>query len=121
MDAEREVELLEELVAWSRFANREALVRTWDTVLAEQRHLVAYELSDGTRTQKEVGEQSGLSQPSISGLWQKWRRLGIAREQEGRTVHIARPSDLGVALPRLASVKGVAPVVPADNEEAQRA
>lgn len=95
---ERLEELLEELVAWTRFANRETLVRLWATVLVDHRHLFAYELSDGTRSQKQIAEQSGLSQPTMSGLAQKWRRLGIARDVDGRTVHIARPSDLGLVI-----------------------
>ncbi len=98
-EEDRMVTLLEELVAWTRFANREALVRLWREVLVDPRHLVAYELSDGTRSQKEVGDNSRLSQPTISALWQKWRRLGIVTDHKGRAAHLARPSDLGVDLP----------------------
>lgn len=96
---ERLIELTEELLAWTRFANREALTKAWRQILADPRHLIAYELSDGTRSQKEVGDGSGLSQPSVSNLWQRWRRLGIARDRAGRAVHIARPSDLGLEIP----------------------
>jgi hypothetical protein len=102
---ERTIGLLEELTAWTRFANREALIRLWRAVLVDPKHLAAYELSDGTRSQKQVGDAVGLSQPAISGLWQKWRRLGIARDVGGRIAHLARPTDLGVEVtaPRLAA------------------
>jgi hypothetical protein len=93
---DRQTSLLEELVAWTRFAHREALVRALDHVLADERHLRAYELTDGTRTQSEVATEAGLSQPSVSGLWQKWRRLGLAHDQGGKTVQLVRPSDIGI-------------------------
>ncbi len=92
------IALLEELLAWTKFANRGALVETLKAQLAEPRHLRAYEFSDGTKTQKEVGDLVGLSQQSISALWQKWRRLGIAKDQAGRAKHIARPTDLGLTV-----------------------
>ena len=94
---ERLVELMEELVAWTKFAHQEALITVWRKVLADEKHLVAYELTDGTRTQRDVAEGSGLSQPTISALWQRWRRTGLARELPGGKVrHLARPSDFGM-------------------------
>jgi len=109
MSDERITELLDEMVAWARFANRDALITTWQKVLTDSKHLVAYELTDGTKSQKEVGDQSGLSQPSVSGLWQRWRRMGLVRDVGGRVRHIARPSDLGVDVP--------APSLPATKSE----
>ncbi len=105
---DRMVELVEELVAWTKFANQEALITVWRKVLSDEKHLVAYELTDGTRTQREVAEGSGLSQPTISSLWQGWRRTGLARELSGGKVrHLARPSDFGmVAAPKKAKQSG---------------
>lgn len=95
---DRQLELLEELVAWTKFAQLNALIAVWRTVLADDKHLMAYELTDGARTQSEVARSSGLSQPTVSGLWQKWRRTGLARELPGGKIrHLARPSDFGVA------------------------
>lgn len=102
------VELLEELVAWTRFKSRTTLLDIWDSVLKDDRHLLAYELSDGTRSQKEVGDAAAISQPTVSGLWQRWRRLGIVRVSGTRVAHIARPSDMGMerAQRLIASAKG---------------
>ncbi len=112
MSDEAIVALLEELLAWTRFANREALVRTWEKVLTDEKHLKAYELTDGTRSQKEVGDLCGLSQPTVSTLWQRWRRLGLTRDVGGKVRHIARPSDLGVPMPNNNSIKSApAPAV----------
>jgi hypothetical protein len=92
---DRVVELLEELVAWTRFSSRTALLDIWESVLRDEKHLLAYELSDG-RSQKEVGDVAGLSQPTVSGLWQRWRKLGIVRASGSRVTHLARPSDMGM-------------------------
>jgi|GraSoiStandDraft_47_1057283.scaffolds.fasta_scaffold228352_2 hypothetical protein len=97
--AERTVELLEELLAWTKFANRESLRRTLESVLADPRHKIAFEAADGSKSQKELADVSGLSQPTISGLSTKWRRLGVARELNSRLTHIARPTDLGIEVP----------------------
>lgn len=92
---DRLVSLLEELVVWTKFAARSALISAWNSILADDRHLLAYELSDGSRTQLQVAQASGLSQPTISALWARWRRVGIARLQGKTVVHLARPSDFG--------------------------
>ena len=92
----RVADLLEELLAWTRFAHREALVRVLDEVLTDDRHLRAYELTDGGHTQAEVAGGAGLAQPSISALWQKWRRLGLVHEQHGRATHLVHPADVGL-------------------------
>jgi len=95
---DRVADLLEELVAWTRLMAREGLVKTLRETLTDPRHLKAYELSDGTRTQKQVGDEAGLSQPAVSALWQRWRRLGIVREKQGRASHLIRPTELGIAI-----------------------
>lgn len=51
---DRIVALLEEMVFWERFSARDGLVSFLTVVLVEPKHFKAYELSDGTRTQKEV-------------------------------------------------------------------
>jgi hypothetical protein len=96
LEEERIISLLEELVVWTRFAARPAILAAWNTILTDDRHLRAYELSDGSRNQVQLAQATGLSQPTISGLWARWRRLGIARVQGKTVVHLARPSDLGL-------------------------
>jgi CRP-like cAMP-binding protein len=93
---ERYIGLLEELVAWTRLSARSGFIDLLKQSVNDPRHLKAYELSDGTRTQKEVADACGISQPTVSGLYAKWKRLGIVRDRGGRTSHLVRPSDLGI-------------------------
>lgn len=90
-----EGKLLEQLLAWIRFANRSAFIDALHEYLKDPRHLKAYELSDGHRTQPDVAKETGLSQPTVSNLWAKWRRLGLVIDRGGRAEHLWRPSDLG--------------------------
>jgi hypothetical protein len=98
---ERIIELLEELVSWARLSAREPLMRVLRDVLQDARHAKAYDLSDGHRSQKEIGEQVGLSQPTISRLWQHWNQLGIVHEKNGRMQHLLKTSELGLSADNL--------------------
>lgn len=91
------VALLEELVAWTRFAGRSAFAEALRPVLENQKQLRAYELSDGVRTQAQVAKDAGLSQPRVSALWSRWRRMGIVMDNGGRVRHLASPSDMGLS------------------------
>lgn len=93
---QRVIELLEELVALTRFTAREALAMTLEDVLRDPRHFEAYKASDGERGQKEIAEIAQISQPTVSNLWAKWRRLGLVRFAGGRAHHLVDPADLGI-------------------------
>ncbi len=100
-EGNRQAELLAELVAWTRFANRDAFLETLKGVLRDPKHLRAYEATDGDRSQGDVAAFAGLSQPAVSGLWARWRRLGLVTDTDRRPKHLARPSDLGLDIPEL--------------------
>jgi len=89
-------DLLIELVAWTRFANLDRLTKALEGILRDPKHLAAYEATDGSRSQTQVAQVSGLSQPSVSALWGRWRRLALVVETDGRPRHLIRPSDLGI-------------------------
>ena len=90
--------LLEELVAWARFQNRAAFIETVQLVMPDPKHLRAYEATDGVNLQAQVAALSGLSQPTVSSLWARWRRMGLLLDRE-RPRHILKPSDVGIASP----------------------
>ena len=90
--------LLEELLIWTRFMARPALVESLRAVLKEPKHQLAYELTDGVLTQAEVGKQAGLDQTTVSDLWGRWRRLGLLNDAGKRPAHLVRLSDVGFEL-----------------------
>jgi hypothetical protein len=103
---QRIISLLEDILAWQRLAAREELLPFLQKVLADQKQLKAFDLTDGTRTQQQVATGAGLSQPAVSNLWAKWRRLGIVQDKNGKTVHIVKPSDYGLDVPESVASDG---------------
>jgi hypothetical protein len=101
MTSENTEALLRELVAWARFSNRQSLIDTIRATMADPKHLRAFEATDGSRSQAEVGTYAGLSQPAVSALWARWRRLALIELVAGKAKHLARPSDLGIEIPPL--------------------
>lgn len=86
-------------MALTRFAARDALEKTLAAVLRDKKHQQAFELSDGSRTQSEVGDLVGLGQSAISDLWKRWRRLGLLQERSLRMARIVSLIDLGWDVP----------------------
>jgi len=92
-------EMMEELLAWTRFANHRALTDALRRTLADQKEFAVYELTDGTRTQAQVAKAAGVSQPTVSRLHAKWRRQGLLRQAGGAETHLTSPRDLGLDPP----------------------
>ena len=85
---------------WTRFASREPFIQILRDVLKDAKQWRAFEATDGIKSQAEVAAASGLSQPTISILWAKWRKQGIVVERGRRLAHLVSPADLGIAIPR---------------------
>lgn len=92
---DRSEALLQEILTWTKFMARPALSETLTAVLTDSRHKLAYELTDGNRTQGEVGKLAGLDQTTVSDLWAKWRRLGLLSDTPKRPARLTSLSDLG--------------------------
>jgi hypothetical protein len=93
--SERLEEMVEELLIWTRFMARPALVESLGSVLKDPKHKLAYELTDGNRTQGEVGKQAGLDQTTVSDLWGRWRRLGLLNDTGKRPAKLISLADIG--------------------------
>lgn len=98
--------LLKELIAlqrehltWTKFNARNALEDALRSTLKDPRHQAAYELSDGERTQTDIGQTVGLDQSTISQLWSRWRRLGLLQDDARRPKHLISLEDLGWEVP----------------------
>jgi Fic family protein len=74
---ERVIELLEEILKWTKFAGarevRTVLMNILDT---EQKRLI-YHLSNGEHGSVEIGKVVNVSDSTIRRYWESWVRLGI--------------------------------------------
>ena len=108
----RVVELLEELVVWTKaglYESVETLVhREFEEARPEQR--LAYELSD-SQIQREivriceevVGDDAQISQSAVSDWLSRWERIGlISRSGRSVTRHFAL-ADFGLDVPEVNS------------------
>jgi hypothetical protein len=93
-------EILEELLAWTKFANIATLVATLTRVLDDEVAFRIYEASDGTQSQDQIATAVGVSQPTVSRAHARWRRMSLVREVNGKTIHLLKPSDLGLKTPQ---------------------
>src|SRR5215510_13180271 len=66
----RIVELLE-------FLNHEEFENALSDIFTSPRDRKIYELSDGTRSTRDIGKIINLDQKGVSNLWKKWAESGI--------------------------------------------
>ena len=95
------VELLEELVHWQRFQNRQLLRSALEEILASTTDRKIFDLSDGTRSQPDIAMRAEVSQPTVSNKWKTWRTLGIVYEladEPGRCKHLASLEAVGLKI-----------------------
>ena len=97
--SDRTDELLEELVAWTSFMARPQLESALRALLKEERHQLAYESTDGQRTQTEIAKLAGMDQTTVSDLWARWRKAGIVRMRDRKAERLLSLADLGWVVP----------------------
>jgi hypothetical protein len=93
---------LHEQTRWLRLLGLQALKPLLDKVLKTDKHRLAYELTDGKRTVREVAAAAGVSTGTVSKLWAEWTAAGIcfeSRQVAGRAEHLASLVSLGYRMP----------------------
>jgi hypothetical protein len=96
------LEELREQTKWLRLLGLQALRPLLVEVLSSDRHKLAYELSDGSRTVRDIGKLAGIGPGTVSTLWREWIAVGICTEspqRAGRAQHVTPLSRLGIAVP----------------------
>jgi len=74
----RVVDLLEELVKWTKVTSIPQVKKVLLELLTTPEEKKAYQLSDGERTIRKVAKKSNLSTFKVSKLWGSWINAGIA-------------------------------------------
>jgi hypothetical protein len=88
---------LREQTRWLRFLGLQQIRPLLVQLLRDEKERRAYDLTDGARTTRDIGDVVGVSGPTISRWWSRWTALGIATADErGTTRHMIRLDDLGL-------------------------
>lgn len=100
------IELLEELVKWTKVASIPKVKELLLGILESPEEIVAYQLSDGEKSGRDVAERANVTQPTIGNWWKKWIAAGIAEPisvQRGeRAKRIFSLDDFGIEVPQIA-------------------
>lgn len=100
---DRMIELLEELLKWTRVASFPKVKELLLSILESPEEKAAYQASDGETSGREVGNQANASQPTVSKWWKKWIIAGIAESvsvQRGeRAKRLFSLDDFGIEVP----------------------
>ncbi len=115
-DSRRIVELLEELVIWTRLAGISNARESLSDALKKDSEKLGYHFSDG-RGSAEVGKKAGVSDFAIRSYWKKWAALGLmapSKKFKGRFERLFSLDDLGIEVP---PPKAVSPAADTEREQ----
>jgi predicted HTH transcriptional regulator len=104
-DQEKVIELLEELVKWTKVTSfpkvKEFLLSTLDS----PEKMVAYQASNGEKTSREVAKIAKVTRRTITRWWKVWIKVGIAEPisvQRGeRAKQFFSLDDFGIEVPTI--------------------
>lgn len=100
---DRMIELLEELVKWTKVTSIPRVRQLLLEILRSPEERIAYHSSDGERTSREVGRISNVSHMTIANWWKTWIRAGIAEPVSvrggERAKRIFSLDDFGIEVP----------------------
>lgn len=101
---DRLVELLEELVKWTKVTSIPQVKKLLEEILTTPEEKVAYESSDG-KSSPEIAKLANISQPTVTIWWKKWLKAGLAESIPARGGQRARRLfsliDFGIEIPKL--------------------
>jgi hypothetical protein len=116
LESRRIVELLEELVIWTRLAGINNARESLSEALKKDSEKLGYHYSDG-RGSAEVGKMAGVSDFAVRSYWKKWAALGLmapSKKFRGRFERLFSLYDLGFDVP---PPKAAPPAAGADREQ----
>jgi hypothetical protein len=97
------IELLEELVKWTRVTSIPYVKKLLLEILASPEEKIAYQSSDGKKSSKEVANLANVSYATVTLWWKRWTKAGIAEAVSVRGGKRARRlfllDDFGIEVP----------------------
>jgi len=70
------------ILKWIKYSNFQVLRKTIENFSDKEK--MAYELTDGERSRRDIAKELGISDSTIQAWWDKWFRLGIVEPSETR-------------------------------------
>lgn len=98
MEDEDTKNLLKEILKWEKFHGMQALRKTLPTVLGTDEKKVAYEMTNGKKSAREIEKATGISKSVVSKWWISWFSQGILVKEGEKYKKIVSLKDLGVEL-----------------------
>ena len=80
-EKDKVVELLEEILLWMKYDYLETKKKLLNTLDSEGK-IIAYELSDGERSVRDISKYAGVHFTTISDWWNKWFEDGLMLQTE---------------------------------------
>lgn len=94
---------MKELLKWMRFAGMQQLRTILSQNLKTDVEMLVYELSDGTRSTRDIARLAGLgSHATVTVYWKRWSKLGIIESSpkfQGRYQRICSLEEVGLTVP----------------------
>ena len=112
---------LREQSRWLRLLGLGTLRTLLPQLLKTEKQRLVYELSDGTRTVREIAAAAGVGIGTVSRLWTEWLAAGLCSESPrhaGRAERLVSLAALGMDVPNLAALVANA-AAPAETVELQ--
>lgn len=101
----RTIELLEELVKWTKVTSIPKVKKLLLEILSSPKEKNAYQSSDGKKSSKEVASLANVSYVTVTLWWKKWIKAGIAEAVSAKGGKRARRvfslDDFGIEVPAI--------------------
>ncbi|MHA1828345.1 MAG: hypothetical protein ACTSX6_06825 [Candidatus Heimdallarchaeaceae archaeon] len=101
------VELLEELLKWTKASTRPTIKKIFLENLTTDSEKIIYELSDGESSPK-IAKKAGIDPSTVRDYWKKWADAGIMEicpNYKRRCCKIFTLSELGIEVPETSQEK----------------
>jgi hypothetical protein len=90
---------------WVRLSGMSQLREIFDRTMRTDEEKLAYELSDGERSTRDIEKLTGIGRTKIGDLWKKWHRIGLMEKSakyEGKRMERSFSLlDAGIEIPTL--------------------
>ena len=105
--------MLKEIARWTRFRSIPSLLETLLRELNTPEKKLAYEMTDGDHSRRDIAAELSISDDIVRGWWDKWYALALVEPSEtrkGRPQKITSLDELGIEVPKRKVKSASAPV-----------